>query len=321
MTVLTRQFFHDEAAAYAMLESILWPFGPVCPHCGAIDRIYRIKPNKAKRVRLGLCKCGHCRKQFTVKVGTVFEQSHVPLNVWFQAVYLMCSSKKGISSNQIHRSLGVTLKTAWFMTHRIRLAMDESAIKPIGGWGHIVEIDETFIGHDKAIKPKGEKRGRGAAHKYKVLSLVDRATGQAKSMVVDDLSARTLIPIIRANVGRESRVMTDEAAQYRHLDRFFADHGTVHHTADEYVLPSDETVHTNTIEGYFSVFKRGMKGVYQHCGPQHIGRYLAEFDFRYSNRKALGIDDADRTIKALAGIVGKRLTYKSTGGSQAAQGR
>ena len=236
-----------------------------------------------------------------MKVGTVFEASKVPLFKWLQAVTLMVSSKKGISSHQLHRLLGVTLKTAWFMGHRIREAMREGAFDVFGSDGGVVEVDETFIGNDRAIKPKGEKKGRGHAHKHKVLALVDRESGQARAMVVDDLKADTLTPILQANIAREARVMTDEAAHHGRLDQSFAEHGFVQHGAGEYVSADDPTVHTNTIEGYFSVFKRGMKGVYQHCGKQHLHRYVAGFNFRYNS--AFSCSSPTSTKKAAAGTV------------------
>lgn len=299
MSVLTKPYFHDEAAAIEKLESILWADGPVCPHCGNMGRIYELK---GKSTRPGLRKCGECRKQFTVKVGTVFESSHVPLFKWLQAAFLMTSSKKGISAHQLHRTLEVTYKTAWFMAHRLREAMRTGGLEPMGGFGRFVEVDETFIGRDKSKKKK-----RGHAHKFKVLSLVDRKTGEARSMVIKNTTAATIVPILKANIDKETSVMTDEAAQYKRLRKHFIDHDHVTHGAGEY---GRGEVHTNTIEGYFSIFKRGMKGVYQHCGEKHLHRYLAEYDFRYSNREAMGCNDADRFDSALRGIVGKRLTYE-----------
>lgn len=257
-------------------------------------------------------KCKDCRKPFRVTVGTIFEASHIRLNVWLQAIFLVASSKKGISSNQLHRALGITLKSAWFMSHRIREAMREGNLAPFGVNGGVVEVDETYIGHDKTIKPKGEKRGRGFHHKNKVLSLVDRESGKARSFVVDDVKASTLAPIVRENLAREAKLMTDENYAYIKLGREFAGHGIVHHKRGEYVQKENPELHTNTIEGFFSVFKRGMKGVYQHCGHNHLHRYLAEFDFRYNNRKALGIEDNERAEKLLLGVKGKRLTYETT---------
>ena len=245
-----------------------------------------------------------------MKVGTIFEDSKVKMHLWVQAIVLMTASKKGISAHQLHRTLGVTYKTAWFMEHRIREAMRSGALTPFGAGGGIVEVDETFIGNDRGIKPKGTKKGRGYHHKHKVLSLVDRATGQAKSIVVDDLKKTTLLPILRENIAKEARIMTDEAAQYAELAADFAAHDFVRHGAGEYVNRDDETIHTNTIEGYFSIFKRGMKGVYQHCGKQHLHRYVAEFEFRYNNRIANGVDDASRARTALEGATGKRLKYQ-----------
>jgi hypothetical protein len=234
------------------------------------------------------------------------------MNVWLQAIFLVASSKKGISSNQLHRSLGITLKSAWFMSHRIREAMREGNLAPFGADGGVVEVDETYIGRDKSIKPDGVKKGRGYHHKNKVLSLVDRNSGQARSFVVDDVKASTLAPIVRENLAREARLMTDENYSYIRLGREFAGHGIVHHIRGEYVSKDDRAKHTNTIEGFFAIFKRGMKGVYQHCAHNHLHRYLAEFDFRYNNRKALGVEDSERADKLLKGVVGKRLTYQTT---------
>jgi transposase-like protein len=307
MSVLSRPYFHDEAAAFAHLESVLWVDGVACPHCGSLGKHYDLR-----KTRIGLRKCQDCRKQFTVKVGTVFESAHIPLHKMLQAVYLMCASKKGVSAHQLHRILGITYKSAWFLAHRIREAMRSGDLAPMGGAGGAVEVDETFIGNDRTIKPKGVKKGRGYAHKHKVLSLVDRDSGQVRSMVVDSLSAKALTPILRENIAKEARVMTDEAGQYHHVGKHFAEHGFTRHGQGEYVSAADRTVHTNTIEGYFSIFKRGMKGVYQHCGKQHLHRYLAEFDFRYNNRSALGVEDITRQTRALNGIVGKRLTYRDS---------
>lgn len=308
-SILSAPYFHNEEAAYAFVESRIWPDGPVCPHCGGTERISKMG---GKSTRIGAYKCYHCRKPFTVKIGTIFESSHIPMRLWLQAIFLISSSKKGISSNQLHRTLGITLKSAWFMSHRIREAMREGNLPTFGNGGGTVEVDETFIGHDKAIKPKGQKKGRGYNHKNKVLSLVDRSTGRARSMVVDNLKAATLLPLLQANIDREARILTDEAGQYMHLRLHFRDHGFVRHGIGEYVSKQDKSMHTNTIEGFFSIFKRGMKGVYQHCGHHHLNRYLAEFDFRYNNRLALGVSDTDRADILLRGVTGKRLTYQTT---------
>lgn len=318
MSVLSQPRFHDEAKAFEYLESIVWANGTLCPHCGVVNgRIYQLegvvhntqKGARAGNIRHGLKKCGECRKQFTVKVGTVFEHARIPLHKMLQAVHLIMSSKKGISSHQLSRILEISYKAAWFLSHRIREAMRSGDLAPFGSGGGIVEIDETFIGHDKTIKPAGEKKGRGYAHKHKVLSLIDRDTGRQRSMVVDSLKAVDLTPILKANIAAEARVMTDEAGQYVGLGKHFANHGFTRHGAGQYVDYKDPTVHTNTIEGAFSIFKRGMKGVYQHCQKKHLHRYVAEFEFRYNTRVALGFNDADRADAALQGILGKRLTY------------
>ncbi|MGB9367251.1 MAG: IS1595 family transposase [Xanthobacteraceae bacterium] len=309
-SVLTEAYFTDETAAFAALEGIMWPNGPVCPHCGCTDRIGRLEGVKDKkgRVRLGLHKCYDCRGQFTVRKGTVFEASHLKLHQWFQATYLLCSSKKGCSSNQIARTLGITVKSAWFATHRIREAMRQGDLAvPFGSGGGAVESDETYIG-----RKKGFQKRRAFHHKMGVLTLIDRETKQARSQVITDVKHRTLAPILRKNIAREARLMTDEAGGYRVVGQYFAQHGVVKHGKDEYVHPDDATIHTNTAEGYFSVFKRGMKGVYQHCREHHLHRYLAEFDFRYNHRQKLGIGDTGRTISALRGSAGKRLTYKDS---------
>ena len=302
-SILSEKHFYDEAAAYAWVEARVWPEGPVCPHCGGFDRISKMQ---GKSTRIGTYKCYQCRKPFTVKVGTVFEASHVPMTLWVQAMFLMTSSKKGISSNQLHRILGVTLKTAWFMSHRIRLAMQTVGLEPMGGEGSTVEVDETIIGRQEgAPKPRG-----GSNFRNVVLTLVERG-GSARSFHVDGSSVGTLVPIVRANIARETAVMTDQASWYKKLnwDGDFASHETVDHSKDEYVRGH---VTTNTVEGYFSIFKRGMKGIYQHCSEKHLHRYLAEFDFRYSNRVRLGIGDVERAEIAAKGIVGKRLTYQTT---------
>lgn len=300
-SVLNAKALQDETAAYRWVEAQVWPNGPICPHCGGVDRI---SPMKGKSTRIGTYKCYQCRKPFTVKVGTVFESSHIPMRVWLQAMVLICSSKKGISSNQLHRTLGVSLKTAWFMSHRIREAMRVVGMEPMGGTGKTVEVDETFIGRLEGVpKPRG-----GGSHKNVVMTLVERG-GSARSFHVEGTRSADLVPIVEANIRRESHLMTDEATQYRAVGSQFASHGRVEHAAGEYWKPGD--VHTNTVEGYYSVFKRGMKGVYQHCKEKHLHRYLAEFDFRYSNRVGLGVDDGERTVRALKGIVGKRLTYRT----------
>lgn len=314
MSVLSASYMHDEAAAFEYIESKLWPRGPVCPDCGELANAtplkgVRTKPSKKNpdgKLRHGLWQCRGCRKQFTVRMGSIFERSSIELHKWLQAFYLMTSSKKGISSHQLARTLEITVKSAWFMSHRIREAMRNDGTVNFGANGGVVEVDETFWGHDRTVKPRGQKKGRGFYHKHKILTLVDRTTGQAKSIVVDDLKAATLVPILRENIAREAVVYTDEAGQYRHLDKEFAEHDIVRHNAGEY---GRGDVHTNTIEGYFSIFKRGMKGVYQHCAKKHLHRYAAEFEFRYSNRIANGVDDHERAVIALRSARGKRLLY------------
>ena len=312
MTDISNPIFRNEDKARAYLEAQRWPDGPYCPLCGQTDTAKPLPPKGS--MGKGWYHCKDCRKKFTVRVGTLYERSHVPLHKWLLATHLLCASKKGMSAHQLHRMLGVTYKTAWFMAHRIREGMRDDNPTGMGSNGGAVEVDETFIGHDKTIKPKHEKKGRGYHHKHKVLALVDRSTGKARSMVIDDLKASTLAPLVRKNLYREARLMTDEASYYTKLGREFAQHGVVRHNRGEY---GRGEIHTNTVEGYFSIFKRGMKGVYQHCGAKHLHRYLAEFDFRYSNRAALDITDAERRDIALKGIVGKRLTYRRTAPRQA----
>lgn len=318
MSVLSAPYMHDEAAAFAHVEAMLWPEGPVCPHCGVVDRAYRLegvrsKPSKKNpegKERHGLWKCRDCRGQFTVRKGTIFEESHIDLHLWLQAIHLMVSSKKGISSHQLHRVLGITYKSAWFLAHRIRECMRDGELAPFGGNGGAVEVDETFIGKEPGVEKA--KNARGGAHKMKVLTLVDRETKRARSIVVDDLTKATLLPILRENISREALVLTDEAVQYKGLatNPDFGGHDWVNHSRDEYVRPGFPEVHTNTVEGFYSIFKRGMKGVYQHCGKQHLHRYAAEFDFRYNHRIGNGITDAERGEIALRSANGKRLTYR-----------
>ena len=319
MSILSKAYFHDEAAAFAHVESILWADGVVCPHCGTVDSFYKLEGVRTKASRKnpegverhGLYKCGskECRKQFTVRKGTIFEESHLPMTKWLQAIFLMVSSKKGFSAHQMHRVLEVQYKTAWFLCHRIREAMRAGAFDVFGSGGGGVEIDETFIGREPGVEKK-----RGYGHKMKVLALVDRETGQARSMVIDSLGKATIWPIIQENVSAEARILTDEANHYKGVGFHYQDHRTVNHGKGEYVRLTDREIHTNTVEGYFSVFKRGMKGVYQHCAKQHLHRYLAEYDFRYNTRSANGIEDGERATIALRGVAGKRLTYKRPDG-------
>ena len=300
MTNLTDPIFTDEAKAREHLESIRWASGPFCPHCADTENVTRLD---GKSHRTGLHQCNSCRGHFTVTTGTVMESSHIPLNKWVMGFHLMCASKKGMSALQIQRMLGLgSYRTAWFMVHRIREAMRSGGMAPpMGGKGKVVEIDETYIG-----KKKGAKVRSGGSHKHAVLTLVERGGG-SRSFHVDGTTHIDILPVVRANIDRETRVVTDEARVYIHLDNVFKSHSTVNHSLGEYVRGN---VHTNTVEGFYSVFKRGMKGVYQHCSEQHLHRYVAEFDFRYSNRVALGVNDKARTHKAIMGAEGKRLMYQ-----------
>ncbi len=307
-SVLNAPHFQNEEAAFEYVESKLWPNGPTCPHCGNANagRIGRLQ---GKTTRLGLRKCYECKKPFTVRQGTIFESSHLPLHLWLQVIHLMCASKKGISTNQVQRMLDCSMKTAWFLTHRIREAMKDGGLDPIGGEGVTVEIDETYIGKKEGFEVKV-----GFRHKNAVLTLVERG-GKARSFHIDSAKKSEVMPIIRANLDRASRVMTDESTLYMNLAREVAAHKTVDHSRKEYGYTdrvSGEKINTNTVEGYYSVFKRGMIGVYQHCSERHLHRYLAEFDFRYSNRVKLGVNDTDRATRALLGVKGKRLTYETT---------
>jgi transposase-like protein len=275
MSVISRMQFHDEATAFEYLEATLWPNGAVCPHCGTVGHATKLR---GKATRIGVWKCNEreCRKQFTVKVGTVFEHGRIPLYKMLQAVYLLCCSKKGCSSHQLHRILQITYKSAWFLSHRIREAMRDGTLAPMGGAGEIVEIDETLSGRQEGSPPR-KGGGVGYASKYGnvVLTLVQRG-GSARSFHVDGTAIRDLLPIIRANVAKESAVMTDAASWYKNLKveaSITGPHETVNHTDGEYVRRG--YIHTNTVEGYYSIFKRGMKGIYQHCSEKHLHRYLA----------------------------------------------
>jgi transposase-like protein len=317
-SVLSEPYFHDEAAAFQALERIVWPNGPHCPHCGATDRLNRLpvqrtKPSKKNpegRPVYGLWKCYHCRSQFTVRKGTIFEDSHVELHIWFQAAHLMCSSKKGISSNQLHRVLGVTLKTAWFMSHRLRAAMDDGMLPPLGGEGSTFEIDETYVGgkwKNKHARKRGEKGQGPTRGKAPIFALVERS-GRARAYHVPEVSGANLREIVRNNIVRGSKIYSDE----NHTTQFAArgyPGDSVRHKDGEYVKGD---AHTNTVEGYFAILKRGIIGTYHHVSEQHLTRYLAEFSFRYSNRERLGVNDTQRASLVLKGAKGKRLTYERT---------
>lgn len=298
----TEARFTDEATARAYLEAVRWPKGPVCPHCGGADRQHRIEANPAKNVRPGLLACGHCRGQYTVTVGTVFEDSKIPLHKWVYANHLICSSKKGISSKQLERVLGVTYKTAWFMSHRLRTGMKSTPTGQLGGGGKVVEADETYWGRKRGKK----MHPQGMEHKQKIFSLVER-NGTVRSFHVPNVSGANLKPILREHVDRRTAIHTDEFGAYAGLRKEFAAHETVTHGIKEYVRGN---VTTNTIEGYFSILKRGLTGIYQCVSEQHLQRYVDEFDFRYNNRQSLGVDDEQRAVALLKQVHGKRLTYK-----------
>ncbi|MBM3527676.1 MAG: IS1595 family transposase [Alphaproteobacteria bacterium] len=324
MTVnLTDPVFTDETLAREHLENIRWPDGPVCPHCEGTERVYRLA---GKSHRPGLIHCNDCDGSFTVTTGSVMESSHVPLNKWVLAFRLMASSKKGISAHQLHRTIGVTYKTAWFMAHRIREAMRDDSDTKIGGEGETVESDETYWGpKDKDTDPAMKRRrrgkpGRGA--KQAIMSLVQRG-GAARSLVMDSLKTKDIHDVLRTYADLKSHLMTDEGTSNNWE---FKRHDRVKHSAKEYVRYDHRfddnnklhttAIHTNTVEGLFGVFKRGMRGTYQHCGPQHLQRYLDEFDFRYNNRIALGVGDAERALRAIKGAAGKRLTYRQAGSAE-----
>lgn len=294
--------FTDEDKAREYLESVRWPNGPTCPHCGEVENVHRLDDGAHRK---GLLYCRSCRGQFSVTVGTAFERSHVPLTKWVMATFLLCSSKKGISSHQLSRMLGVTYKTAWFMSHRIREGMTPAKGEPpMGGEGRAVEADETYLGNKRGVK----KARPGSMDKRAVLALVERH-GKIRMFHIDRADIKTIRPIVEANVARETVLHTDESPIYPKVAETLAGHETVNHHRKEYARGK---VTTNTAEGAFSVFKRGMKGVYQQCAEHHLHRYVTEFEFRYNNRSRLGIEDAQRTVNALKGIEGKRLTYRRT---------
>lgn len=297
--LFTEPQFNDDEAAREHLQAIRWPNGAVCPHCGGTERNSKLN---GESHRPGLYFCGDCREQFTVTIGTVFERSKIPLHKWVLATHLLCSSKKGMSSHQLHRMLGITYKTAWFMAHRIREAMNDTGGGLLGSGGGTVEADETFWGNTTIVK---RKKGRGYEHKMKMLSLVERG-GQVRSFQVNRVNAKTLAPILREQIAKEAHLMTDDYKSYIKVGHEFASHDVVQHTSGEYVRGA---THTNTVEGYFSILKRGLVGTYHHVGEQHLQRYVKEFDFRYNNRK---VTDSERATNALKGISGKRLTYRRT---------
>lgn len=297
--LFTEPRFNNDDAAREHLESIRWPNGSVCPHCGGTERNSLLQ---GESHRAGLYFCGDCRTQFTVTVGTVFERSKVPLHKWVLATHLICSSKKGISSHQLHRTLGVTYKTAWFMAHRIREAMNIKPIGKLGGNGSPVEVDETYWGNTGKQAPGA----RGYAHKMKVVSLVER-NGEKRSFHVANVTAKTVTPILREQISKKARLMTDEGGVYLQVGKEFAEHGIVTHSAGEY---SRGDITTNTVESSFAILKRGLYGTFHHVSEQHLQLYATEFDFRWNTRAKLGFSDSDRAAIALKNIGGKRITYR-----------
>jgi len=292
-------YFSNHNAARELLEKIRWPNGPVCPHCGVIDNAYKLtaKEGSKRPVREGVYKCGACRQQFTVTVKTIFEGSRIGLHKWLMAIYLMCSSKKGISAHQLHRTLGITYKSAWFMCHRIRFAMTQEPFAAL--LTGTIEADETYVGGKK----RGGKRGRGSENKTPVFALVQRE-GEVRAKSVPNVKGQTLKDAIRENVDTSARIMTDQFMAYSGLAKEFAEHGVVDHGAGEYARGD---VYTNTAESYFSLLKRGVIGTFHHVSPQHLDRYVNEFGFRWNSRKST---DGVRVVRAIEGIEGKRLYYR-----------
>ena len=302
---LNNKIFQDPSKARAWLEALLWADGRVCGYCGTVNE------STAIAGREGYYQCNACRKQFTVQVGTLFERSHIPLNKWLMAAFLLCASKKGMSAHQMHRMLGITYKSAWFMCHRLREAMAPGGkLGPLGGEGKFVEADTTYIGGKEKNKHANKRDGSkiGGAGKQIVHTLVERG-GRARSHHIANVSGKTLRPILFKNVDRKSALMTDTAGGYMEAGREFARHEMVDHGAGEYVRGD---AYSNTVEGYFATLERGIVGTYHHVSEAHLSRYLAEFDFRHSERSGLGVDDSARATKAIQGIVGKRLTYRRT---------
>ena len=313
---LKKAIFQDVTKARKWLEALLWADGRVCGYCGVVGQSTPI----TGRDGYYQCNVKECRKQFTVTVGTVFERSHIPLNKWLLAAFLLCASKKGMSAHQMHRMLGITYKSAWFMCHRLREAMAPLTRDALGGFGKVVEADLTWIGgkeQNKHVSKRGKTRADKMENKQIVHTLIERG-GRARSDHVANISSKTLRPVVMKQVHRTTTLMTDDGGEYRRIGAEFHFHGTTNHSAGEYVRGD---IHSNTVEGYFAILKRGIVGTYHHVSEAHLKRYLAEFDFRYSERSALGVDDSERTTRALKGIVGKRLTYRRTNESNHAEAK
>jgi transposase-like protein len=307
--LLEKPIFHDETAAREWLEARSWGEGRVCPHCGVLDQSTLMQ---GKSHRAGLYQCNACRKPFTVTVGTLYERSKIPLHKWLAATQLLVSSKKGMSTLLIGRLLGISPKSSWYMMHRIRESLRGTDLEPMGGEGKVIEADESYVGGKKKNKHRSKRRADhiGGVGKEAVFSLVERG-GKVRSHHMPSVSARTLRPILKAQIkdADKTTLMTDGEGQFRVLASQFKSHETVNHSIGEYVRGE---CHTNTIKGYFSILKRGINGVYHHVSPQHLKRYLGEFDYRYNEREALGVDDHTRMEQSVPGIVGKRLTYRRT---------
>jgi transposase-like protein len=297
---LQNPIFTDEAKAREWLETCVWPNGPVCPHCGVTSEYVTALNGKAHRD--GVYQCNQCRQQFTITVNTVFERSKLPLSKWMAAMFLMTASKKGISAHQIHRSLDISYKSAWFMCHRLREAMRPAKYPgPLGGMDETVEVDETYVG-GKATNRKSRKVRR----KQPVVALVQRGA-DVRSFRVKKVNSRHMNALLDKQVSKKSYLMTDESNIYPKIGKKFRDHESVNHSIEEYVRGD---AHVNTAENYFSIFKRGAIGIYHHISQEHLPMYLAEFDFRYNARAKLGVNDYERAELAAKGIVGKRLTYR-----------
>ncbi len=297
-------YFANEDKAIEFVESLVWPDGPICPHCGGLEKAYRIK---GKSARPGLLKCGYCRNQFTVKIGTIFEGSHIPLTKWLIAIYLMCSAKKGISANQLKRTLNISYKSAWFLCHRVREAMKlPPLVGKLGseGTSGIVEVDETYVGGKRKNKLKKQfKGGRGPLDKIQVSTLVER-DGDVRSFMMPSTEKGHLHALVRLNVEETAHIMTDEHASYVGLEKHFASHGSVKHSKKEYVRG---IIHTNFAESYHSLLKRSIFGAYHHISAKHLPRYLREREFHWNRRHAT---DGERTADAIRGAKGKRLMYR-----------
>jgi transposase-like protein len=305
MSDYSNPIFHDETKAREWLEARLWPEGPICPKCGVVDQATLLK---GKSHRPGLYQCNACREPFTVTVGTLYERSHVPLNKWLGATYLMMASKKGMSALQISRMIGVTYKTAWFLCHRIRESLRDNT-GPLGGEGMIVEADETYVGGKDKNRHKSQRTGHDAVSKKEpVVALVERG-GRVRSHHVKDVNSKNLRPIMESQIHAATHLMTDQSTIYPAIGKGFAQHSTVNHGIDEYVRGD---VSTNTVESYFAILKRGIVGTFHHVSAEHLKRYVGEFDYRYNERIALGVNDMMRFEKSVPGIVGKRLTYRRT---------